>query len=193
MKTCIFLIGTNCVGKTTLAKSILKDNGWIGSYEDKITYSKNKKIAFAGKYDDGKFGGVDGLGEVKNLHSIVETALMNCNTIVCEGVKLHSFGLSLQKAIFKAKRQLVVFLYCPSIELSKRLQERSNGKLTKEIMKDQRSTFNSLRKWGSIGVQTLKFDTSKTDIETIKRNIYGILQQPEVEQRDSRLLHADDF
>lgn len=175
MKTCVFITGTNCVGKTTLVKAILEKHGGISSYEDKITYSNDGKVAFAGKYD-GKYGGVDGLNSVKILESLTIKAFEKVDVFMAEGLKLHSFGLSLQKALFTAQYHIVVFLYAPLKELDARLKERSGTRISEAIAKDQIAIKNAFLKWQEVGVKTLFFDTSKVDIKTIEETIWHTIQ-----------------
>ena len=174
MKWCIFFVGTNCVGKTTLAKEIIRQHG--GMYtEGKITYTTDGVIGLCGKYG-GKYGGVDLLKQVKILPSLVEQALKRVDIVICEGVKLHSFGLSLQRAIFTAQKQLIVFLYAPAKVIDERLQQRTGSRANAAILKDQRSCLNAIRKWSSIGVKTISFDTSKKSIEQIIGKIWDVIQ-----------------
>lgn len=136
MKTCILITGTNCSGKTTLAKTIIEKHGGTGCYENKVTYTKDGKVAFAGEYN-GKYGGVDGLNSVKILESLAVEAFKKVDIFFAEGLKLHSFGLSLQKALFTAQHHIVVFLYAPVKELDERLKKRSGTHITEAIAKDQ--------------------------------------------------------
>lgn len=173
MSWCVFFIGTNCTGKTTLANSIIRQHGGI-NIEGKVSYTKDGVIGLCGKYG-GKYGGVDGLFEVKILQTLVKEALQKVDIVICEGVKLHSFGLSLQRAIFQAQKQLIVFLYAPAEVIDERLRNRTGSKATGAILKDQRNCLNAVKKWASIGVKVLSFDTSKNSVEQINEKIWHII------------------
>lgn len=173
MKTCVFIIGTNAVGKTTLAKEIISNYGGIGSMDEKLTYCKDSRVVMAGRYEDGKkFGGVDGFGETKILEDVVRTGLKDHEIIFCEGSFLASFGMNLLNAAFSAQKQLVVYLYAPIAEINKRLIDRSGTGIKNDaVCKKQKSALTSAKKWASIGVPVLTFDTSKHRTKEIAKEI----------------------
>ena len=128
MSTCVFIIGTNCVGKTTLATEIMSRFGGIKDAKGDTTYCRDKRVTFAGVYKEGsKYGGVDGLSQTKCLAGIVDRALQVSNVCFCEGSYINTFGVNLTNAIFTAKQQLVVLLYAPVEVIRARLQCRSGG------------------------------------------------------------------
>ena len=49
-KTCVFIIGTNASGKSTVARKLIESFGGIESYKDGISSTKDG-VAFAGRYD----------------------------------------------------------------------------------------------------------------------------------------------
>ena len=168
MKTVVFITGTNAVGKSTLAKVLQARFGGIAAADKWLTVCKDSRVCFAGKYGDGKFGGVDGFNQTKCLESVVRLGLSTHDLIICEGMYLHTFGLNLTNAIFVGERQLVVFLYAPVSEIDRRLKERAGKGLTNEaVWRKQINCATAARKWASIGVPVLFFDTSKTTPERI--------------------------
>lgn len=179
MKTCIFIIGTNCTGKSSLAKAIAEGFGGYGVVSRELTECADSRVCLAGQYyPDKRFGGVDGLNETKGLQHIVHTALVSHECIICEGIKLRNNGPNLTRAIFAADRRLVVFLYAPAVTIHRRLLER-NGKgkgATQTILKDQQACARSLERWRGMGIPVLWFDTSKTSIEDEARSLINYIR-----------------
>lgn len=172
MKTCVFITGTNCVGKTTLAKEIMKRFGGIKGATNDTTYCWDSRATFAGVYKDGlKHGGVDRLNETKSLAGIVERALSVSDVCFCEGSYFDTFGMNLTNAMFKAQQHLYVFLYAPCEVIHKRLKERSGKMITERIISKQQRTARAANKWQEIGVPVLCFDTSRTDASEIAETI----------------------
>lgn len=168
MKTCVFITGTNAVGKTTLVKELMVRYGGIKESTKTLTTCHDDRVCFAGHYGDGKFGGVDGFNQTKCLESVVRSGLAEHDTIICEGMYLHTFGINLTNAAFAADKQLIVFLYCPVEEIHRRLLERAGKGLTNDaVWKKQLNCATAARKWASIGVPVLSFDTSKTTTQEI--------------------------
>lgn len=172
MKTCVFITGTNAVGKTTLAKALIQHYGGIQSASKEITLCNDDRVAFAGRYElDKKFGGVDGFNQTKCLAGVVLKALENSDVIFCEGMYLHTFGLNLTNAMFSAQKQLVVLLYAPVEEIDRRLRSRAEKGVTEAVWKTQKGCARSAQKWASIGVPVLFFDTSKVSTNEILQSI----------------------
>lgn len=172
MKSCVFITGTNCVGKTTLAKEIMRRFGGIKDTSSDTTYCRDNRATFAGVYKDGlKYGGVDRLNETKSLAGIVERALQVSDVCFCEGSYFDTFGMNLTNAMFKAQQHLYVFLYAPCEIIHKRLQERSGKMITERIISKQHRTARAANKWQEIGVPVLCFDTSRTNAEEIAETI----------------------
>lgn len=165
-KTCVFLIGTNGSGKTTIAKELIRLCGGMTGGNKWLTQVADSRICFAGKYGDGRYGGVDGWNETKPLRVVVESALTSHDVIFCEGVKLHGTGSNLTTALFSAERRIVVFLYASVKVLDARLRARSGSSATLAILKDQQACARSLKRWAGMGgVKTLAFDTSVVNAE----------------------------
>lgn len=166
-KTCVFIIGTNCSGKSTLVKELIRRFGGVLSSDKWITEVKNGCFCIAGKYTAGsRYGGIDGWGEVKPLQSVVERAFKTHDVIICEGVKLHSVGPALSNALYVANNRLVCFLYAPAEILNQRLNERSGGQISLAILKDQQACARSLNRWAKIGgVSVMHCNTSVMSVE----------------------------
>lgn len=184
-KTCVFIIGTNAVGKSSLARELIARYGGILSTDSKLTICKDSRVCLAGQYNlDKRYGGVDCIKNDKGsscssrLKEIAEEGLKTSDVIICEGMILHTFGLNLLNAAFVAKKQLVVFLYAPVIEIHRRLLNRSQtGIKTENVWKKQKATAVSARKWASIGVPVLSYDTSKTAIKDIASQVINKLEE----------------
>ena len=119
MKTCVFITGTNAVGKSALAWAIINRYGGVDRITNDVTYCKSGGISLAGKYGVTRYGGVDRITNDKGssctsrLADVVEEALRNADVVICEGSFMNTFGLNLTNAMFKAQRYLVVSLFAP--------------------------------------------------------------------------------
>lgn len=175
MKACVFITGTNGVGKSSLAWAIINRYGGVDRIENQVTYCKNGGVSLAGKYGTTVYGGVDRITNEKGssctskLAEVVGEALRHSEVVLCEGSFMNTFGMNLVNALFKAERQLVVSLFLPPPIIYKRLINRSlgrNGKRNFElIFKKQRQAMIAARKWEQIGVPVLQFNTSEITIE----------------------------
>lgn len=184
-KTCIFVTGTNAVGKSALAWAIIEHFGGIDRIENDVTYCTEGGVCLAGKYGVTRFGGVDritnenGASCTSRLAAVVEEGLRNADIIFCEGSFMNTFGLNLTNAMFKADRQLLVSLYADNKTIYDRLTSRSNGKRGTgkrnfpKIIAKQKQAMVAARKWQSIGVKVLQFNTAQT---TIKEELTAILK-----------------
>lgn len=169
MKTCVFITGTNAVGKSSLAKALIARYGGIKSASKTLTVCRNERVCLAGHYENGsKYGGVDTIKNDKGssctslLEGVVREGLSSHDIILCEGMYLHTFGINLTNAAFVADKQLLVFLYCPVQEIHRRLLERSGKGLTNDaVWKKQLNCATAAKKWASIGVPVLSIDTSQ--------------------------------
>ncbi len=185
MKTCVFITGTNAVGKSALAWEFITRYGGVDRITNDVTYCVEGNICFAGRYGETRYGGVDRITNDKGssctsmLADVVAEGLRHADTIFCEGSFMNTFGLNLSNAIFKAERQLVVNLYADPQTIWNRLTARSNGKYGNGkrrfdlIVTRQRQTMIAARKWQSIGVKVLQFNTAET---TIEEEVAAILQ-----------------
>ena len=181
MKTCVFITGTNAVGKSALAWSIIERFGGVDRITNDVTYCKEGSVCLAGKYGVTRFGGVDSITNDKGssctseLARVVEEGLRNADTIICEGSFMNTFGLNLSNALFKAEKQLIISLYADNITLWKRLTERSLGKAGDGkrrfdlIIKKQRQAMIAARRWQSIGVPVIQINTSETPVDEVLR------------------------
>lgn len=119
MKTCVFITGTNAVGKSSLAWAIINRYGGVDRITNQVTYCKRGGVSLAGKYGSTVYGGVDRITNEKGssctsrLADVVGEALSNSDVVFCEGSFMNTFGLNLTNAMFKAQRYLVVSLYLP--------------------------------------------------------------------------------
>lgn len=179
MKTCVFITGTNGVGKTTFAEALIEHYGGRTNISKTLTEVGDPRICFAGPYHPGhKYGGVDAFNCTRVLPEIVEAGLMSHDVIICEGMYLHTFGLNLTNSMFKAQRQLLVYLYAPTAVIKERLIRRSGaagsdrrGTAFDKVFQKQRNCANAARKWASIGVPVLAYDTSAVELPVILEQV----------------------
>ena len=167
MKTCVFISGTNCTGKSSLARELIAQCGGIDHTDEWNTYCGDGVTCFGGKYSmERKYGGIDGFNQTKCLDQVVWNGLKTCDVVICEGMYLHTFGLNLTNAMFLAERHLLVFLYAPGATIHQRLIDRSGKGITnKAVISKQHNCARAAQKWQSIGVPVLTFDTSKISVE----------------------------
>ncbi len=189
MKTVVFITGTNAVGKSTLAWSLIERFGGIYEERDCVTYCKDKRYGLAGRYKDKRYGGVDRITNDKGssctsrLADVVREGLKTADVIFCEGSFMDTFGLNLTNALFLGDKALVVSLYAPPAEILQRLGVRSNGKngrrngenLRRVLLKQERCMKAAL-KYQSIGVKVLQYDTSVTSVETMLNEILSTIE-----------------
>jgi deoxyadenosine/deoxycytidine kinase len=176
-KTCVFITGTNAVGKSALAWSIIERFGGVDRITNEVTYCREGSVCLAGKYGVTRFGGVDRITNDKGssctskLAEVVEEGLRHADVIICEGSFMNTFGLNLSNALFKADKQLVVSLYTDITTIYQRIIGRSQGKYGTgkrnwpTIVRKQKQAMVAAQKWQSIGVKVLQMDTSKVTIE----------------------------
>lgn len=189
MKAVVFITGTNAVGKSTLAWSLIERFGGIYEERDCTTYCKDKRYGLAGRYKDKRYGGVDRITNDKGssctsrLADVVRVGLQTADVMFCEGSFMDTFGLNLTNALFLGDKALVVSLYAPPAEILKRLGVRSNGKngrrngenLRRVLLKQERCMKAAL-KYQSIGVKVLQYDTSVTSVETMLNEILSTIE-----------------
>lgn len=180
---CVFITGTNAVGKSSLSHAILERQGGIERFEKDVTYTKNGVVSFAGPYFDGHYQGVDRIRDDKGhsctsrLAEVVREGLTHSDIIICEGSFMNTFGLNLTNAMFSADRYLVVSLYCDKMELYRRLQQRNNGHKTDydKVFKKQLQALRAARKWQRIGVRVLQYCTSSTPLDQLVAAVEGAI------------------
>ena len=177
MKTCVFITGTNAVGKSALAWAIIDRFGGVDRITNDVTYCKYGNICFAGGYGNTRFGGVDRITNDKGssctsrLADVVEEGLRHADTIVCEGSFMNTFGLNLTNAMFKAERHLIVSLWTDTKTICQRLISRSNGKYRngkrnyRSIVSKQKQAMIAAQKWQSIGVKVLQINTATMPLD----------------------------
>ena len=188
MKTVVFITGTNAVGKSTLAWTIIDRFGGICEETACTTYCKDKRYGLAGRYKDKRYGGVDRITNDKGssctsrLAEVVQEGLKTADVIFCEGSYMDTFGLNLTNALFLGDKALVVSLYAPPAVILQRLGVRSNGKngkrngenLRRVLLKQERCMKAAL-KYQSIGVKVLQYDTSVVSADTILDEILSTI------------------
>lgn len=175
MKTCVFITGTNAVGKSVLARAIIDRFGGVDRITNDVTYCKHGNICLAGGYGNTRFGGVDRITNDKGspctsrLAEVVEEGLRHADTIVCEGSFMDTIGLNLTNAMFKAEQHLIVNMYADAKTIYERLTARSSGKNGKRnyqrIFSKQRRSMVAAKKWQSIGVKVVQLNTAQVTIQ----------------------------
>ena len=181
-KCCVLVSGTNGVGKSTLARAFIEHFGGVVRYEGQVSFTRDGP-ALVGPYNCSS-GGVDRLKDergqtsTKPLASVVEYALKSADVVLCEGVFLHTFGINMTNAIFKAERQLVVNLCAPLDTIYARLMARTGNRNRHwdTIAAKQRGAANAAERFHQIGVPVMRFDTSRTSTDEILGKILLFLE-----------------
>lgn len=188
MKAVVFITGTNAVGKSTLAWSLIERFGGIYEERDCVTYCKDKRYGLAGRYKGKRYGGVDRITNDKGssctsrLADVVREGLQTADVIFCEGSFMNSFGMNLTNALFLGDKALVVSLYAPPAVIYQRLKNRSNGmngtgkRNWATIFSKQRQALIAAQKYEQIGCKVLQFDTSVFSTEQIREEIINALR-----------------
>lgn len=174
MKTCIFITGTNSVGKTTLAKALIERFGGIRETTKELTFCNDSRVCFAGRYkNETRYGGVDTFNCTRVLPDVVAKGLECCEVVFCEGSYLDTFGMNLTNAMFKAQKHLVVFLWADSSTLNSRLLERGKKGLSAQTLPKQKNACKATKKWAEIGVPVMCFDTGKISLDEEVEAVYN--------------------
>lgn len=170
MKRLVLIYGTNGVGKTTLAKEIIKRCGGIEKFEADITYLRNGKVSLAGKYSV-KYGGLDWLNSTKILPTLAMEAFKRSDTLIIEGKMSGSFDGNIGVTSYAADSVLCIPLFCNLKTLDERIKQRGGGGVTEHIVKDQKKALNISKKWKEAGAVIMPFDTSTMNAETIADDV----------------------
>lgn len=189
MKTCVFITGTNGVGKSALALAIINRYGGIDRVTKNVTYCAEGNICLAGRYGENRYGGVDRITNDKGssctsmLAEVVEEGLSNADVIFCEGSFMNTFGLNLTNAMFKGDRHLIVSLYSDIKTIYNRIIGRSNGKngMGKRnwpaIVSRQKQAMIAARKWQSVGVKVLQLNTGTMTVDEELEQVIKTIEQ----------------
>ena len=190
MKKCVFITGTNAVGKSSLAWEIITRYGGVDRITNDVSYCKDGIICFAGRYGETRYGGVDRITNDKGssctsrLAEVVEEGLKHCEIIICEGSFLDTFGMNLMNALFKAEQQYVISLYADNLTIFNRIRNRSNGKNGKRSAKSIQKVFDkqlrcmrAARKWQEIGVRVLQINTAETPLQDVVSRVLEFINK----------------
>lgn len=167
MKKIVAIIGTNAVGKTTLARSIIEYAGGISYIKDDVTYCCDNKTSVIGNYLEGKkIAGVDEFGETKFLSNKIKS--VDSEIVVFEGLKCGTFGLSIQSALFSGTDSFIIFLYASAKVIQERLLKRSNkGIQSASVLIQQKNNLRAAIKYKEIGVKVVSINTDELTPEQI--------------------------
>ena len=163
MSLCVIIYGTNGVGKTSLMKCLIAKFGV--AHETKTLTTLKNGWGVCGRYDEGRYGGVDRFGETSILPPLAADFFKTGNVFLAEGVKLHGIGTNITNTIFQADKQLAVLVTADAKVLDQRLRQRSGKGITKAIIKDQLSNIRTLKKWAEMGVNVLVINNTKATID----------------------------
>ena len=183
MTTCVFITGTNAVGKSSVERAIMDRCGGISTERDMVTYLADGVTCLAGRYLGCKYGGVDRITNAKGssctseLANVVERGLSERKVIFCEGSFMDTFGMNLINAMFKADNHIIVNLYADARTLWNRLNGRSegkngNGRDFPKVLNKQKRCLSAAQKWHEIGVKVLQINTAEYNPEQIAELIY---------------------
>lgn len=169
-KTVVFITGTNCVGKSTLARNLIKHYGGIKAETDTLTLCADSRVCFAGTGYGGRSKcccGVDKLGKTRVLAEVVTRGLEISDCVICEGVYMGSIGLNLTNAMFAGDNTLLVFLYARMAALNSRRLQRSDKPANVHMATRQNGAAQAAKKWQSMGVNVLAIDTTYKTLEEV--------------------------
>jgi len=196
MKVVVFITGTNAVGKSSLAYSLIEHFGGISEERACMTYLKDKRYGLAGRYKDKRYGGVDRITNEKGssctsrLADIVREGLKTCDVVFCEGSFMNTFGLNLTNALFLGDKAVVVSLYAPPEVIYRRITARSNGRSGKgyrnwpTIFRKQVQALIAAQKYESVGVKVLQYDTSQVTTGRIMEELLDTIGRMQDVGRD---------
>lgn len=170
-KVSVLIMGTNAVGKSTLARSLINEAGGISEVRGRCSYCNDGKTVVVGDYSKGKkIEGVDAFGETKCVAQMIKDA--QGEIVIFEGLKCGTFGASIQDALFSAERQLIVFLYAKAEIIHQRLKERSGvGINSEQVLRQQKANLNAAIKYKEIGVPVLYYDTGVHCTDEIQKEV----------------------
>ena len=179
MKTVVFITGTNCAGKSTLARDLIRHYGGIKEEEETLTICADVRVTFAGTgYDVSSTNcGVDKIKNTRSLAKVVKQGMIRSDCVICEGSFLNTFGMNLTNALFCGEQALVVFLYANLSVINRRRVERSGKPLNGHIVQRQRGAVRAAVKWQDIGVPVLTIDTSTRTPEQIAEIVINKLHK----------------
>lgn len=175
IKTCVIITGTNGCGKSSVARALIELFGGIEAQEE-TKYGKATKTKggayFAGKYGEGKYGGVDSLQGTAVLPGMAEEVYAKSACFVAEGVYLHTFGKNVTTTLFQAERRLFVVLFGRAAVLNERIAGRSGRGVNADILRNQQQAIRTGKKMGENGVSTRYYDIEKYKSAEIAAKIY---------------------
>lgn len=173
MTFCTMIMGTNGVGKSTLARTIQQRLGGIQTYANEISYLSDGESFFLGKYAGVKLGGVDYINEAKKLAQIARKGLKTHKNCFMEGRYINTISQYLLNVLFSFDRQLVVLLYLPEDKIRERIIQRTGvfkGDMP-YILKAQKNAMNAMVKYKAMGVPILCINTSEISPDDIADKI----------------------
>lgn len=164
-KTVIMIAGTNRSGKTTTSRALLARFGGEAEQRSKAVLVSREGNAACVNADFIS-------GSTRSVIGLTRDLLAEVDTVIVEGMYLGSFGLVPTSVLHCGERQLYVYVYCPAAELKAREASRPNahGDFA-GIVSRQRGVLNAARKYASIGVPVLAYDTGKTSTEELVTGI----------------------
>ena len=172
------IIGTNAVGKSSLARELINRAGGIAYVANRTTYCNDNKTAVLGDYSKHKnIEGVDAFGETKCLSELIKQT--GREIVVFEGLKCGTFGLSINKALVdNSGGQIIIFLYASAKTINERLKERSGtGIKTKAVLTQQKCNLRAALKYKEIGVKVVSFNTDEISTKEIADNVEQLISE----------------
>ena len=163
----IYISGCSCVGKTTLARFIIEQNGGVVDYREGFTITRTG-VVLAGKYAGVKFGGFDYMGKFKKPE-------FNCRTIIYEGTRISRINSEIGDSIIE-NNGVFVYMFASINTIDKRLKQRSNTGATNHVIKDFKGAYSIAKKYKEAGIRVITLNTDELSTEQcydkIKQYIY---------------------
>lgn len=178
----VLIQGTNCTGKSTLVRNLIKSFGGVKSTEGKLLSfceHEGKKIAIVGTYGKSNTGcGYDACYKYKKLPELAKMAKeRGADYVFGEGMTLNTFGLTTTLFLHEHSEKGYVFHLCAENKtIVERLYKRSarNDLKYDMIFSKGRSSKAAFDKFVGIGVEGSKI---RTDLLDEKQTMEHVLKK----------------
>ena len=187
MKTALFLVGTNASGKSTLARTLLREHfrdarekanerGKIVAHEGRVG---QQRLALLGRYLEGgpQCAGLDALAQgAEEMFQFIREQLDECPVVLLEGARICN-GKRTAELINEGIRVIILELVVPDEEIIRSLTERRAAK-GQGPLDDTRHVFLNKKRARAFAANmySVGATTKKVTRETAIAEILNILQ-----------------
>ena len=167
----VLVQGTNCTGKSTLMRNLIRHFGGVVRTEGKLLSFceyEGKKIAFVGVYGESACGcGYDACYKLKKLPELAKMAKdFGADYVFGEGMTLNTFGLTTSLFLMEHSERSFVFHLCADYKkVVDRLYRRSGRDNLKYdvIFGKDRASLAAYKKFIGIGIEGSSIRTDILD------------------------------